>query len=203
MGFDFTKGKTSQYFVITCLFVTDNRPVEKIAKKIIGGFEEKERRRHGGALHANKETDRTRRKLLNQLASRNDVSIVAIYLNKKKVHTRLQDQKHILYNFVANILIDRLCRQSFIPNDEEIMLIASKRETKKLLNDNFKSYLENQPVGTRKIRVNISLKTPVEDKCLQVVDFASWAIFRNREQNDDTYYNIIKGIVVQESPLFP
>ena len=131
------------------------------------------------------------------------MSIVAIYLNKKKVYTHLQDQKHILYNFVANILLDRLSRQSFISRGDEIALVASKRETNKLLNENFKSYLDNQPMGARKLKVKTLVKSPHEDKCLQAVDFASWAIFRNREHGDDTYFNIIKNRIVQEAPLFP
>ena len=69
MGFDFTKAKTSKYFVITCLFVANKRPVEKIARNVIRGFSAKERKRHGGELHANSEQDRTRSKILTQLAA--------------------------------------------------------------------------------------------------------------------------------------
>lgn len=203
MGFDFAKSKTSQYFVITCLFVQNKRPVEKIAKNIIRNFNAKERKRHGGALHANSETDRTRRKLLTQLASRDDVSVIAIYLNKKRVYTHLQDQKHILYNFVANILLDRLCKQSLLSLDESIELIASRRETNKLLNENFKSYLEGKVNNNHKIDIKVTVRTPMQEKCLQVVDFASWAIYRNREHKDDSYYNLIKSVVIEDHPLFP
>jgi hypothetical protein len=203
MGFNFEKPKTSQYFVITCLIVKNNKPIDKIVKNIVRNFSAKDRKRHGGMLHANKESERTRRKLLNLIAARDDVIAVAIYLNKKKVYTHLQDQKHILYNFVANILLDRLSRETFFTDTEEVTLVASRRETKKLLNDNFKSYLENQPMGNRRIKINIVVNKPYEDKCLQVVDFISWAIYRNREHGDDSYYNIIKNIIVQESPLFP
>ena len=38
---------------------------------------------------------------------------------------------------------------------------------------------------------------------LQAVDFASWAIFRKYEKNDDSYYRIIKGKIIEENPLFP
>jgi hypothetical protein len=203
MGFNFSKMGTSKYFVITCLIVKNSKPIEKLAKNIVRNFGAKERARHQGVLHAHKETDSTRRKLLNQLASRDDVIVVAIYLNKNKVYTHLQDQKHLLYNFVANILLDRLSREAFLSESDEISLVASRRETKKLLNDNFKDHLEDQFSFKRKLKVKITIKRPNEDKCLQVVDFVSWAIFRNREHGDDTYYNIIKNIVVQESPLFP
>ena len=203
MGFDFTKKKTSQYFIITCLFSANNRPLQKIIKRTIKSFSVKERLRHHGVLHAHKETDRTRRKILNELAQQN-VSVISIYLNKKRVHTHLKDQKHILYNFVSNILIDRICTNNIIPTDSPIELIASRRETNKILTDNFKKYLQSQIKGNHtKVNIAVAVKTPSQEKGLQVADFACWAIFRNREHKDDTYYNMIKGVIVEESPLFP
>lgn len=202
MGFDYTKPKTSKYFVITCLFVNNHRPVEKIVKNIVRNFSLAERKRHKGELHAHQEIERTRLKLLDELASKEGVSAVAVILNKQKVYTHLQKQKHFLYNFVANILLDRLLKQSFMPNIDEITLVASRRETKKLLNDNFKDYLENRPVGSRKIKVNIKVSTPGQEKCLQVVDFVSWAIYRSQEHGDETYLKVIRHLV-QETPLFP
>lgn len=153
-------------------------------------------------MHATSETDRTRIKILTQLAARKDVSIISIYLNKEKVYTHLQDQKHILYNLVANILLDRICKRSLIPTDEPIELIASRRETKKLLNENFKSYVERQVTGNHKIDITVSVKTPTQEKCLQIVDFASWAIYRDREHKDDSYRNLIKNILIEDRPLF-
>jgi hypothetical protein len=47
------------------------------------------------------------------------------------------------------------------------------------------------------------IKTPAEEKALQVVDFVSWAIFRKYEKKDRGYYNIIKKKIVEESSLFP
>lgn len=202
MGFDFTKPKTSKYFVVTCLIVDKKRPIEKIPRKIMRDFTPSERKRHGGCLHAYKETDRTRMKLLNELATK-EVSIVSIYLNKQKVYTQLQDEKHLLYNFVTNILLDRLSRSAQFKNRESVELIASKRETNKLLNDNFSSYIENKLRDNHRVAIEVTIRTPQQEKGLQVADFACWAIYRNREHGDDTYYNVIKGVIVQESPLFP
>jgi hypothetical protein len=53
------------------------------------------------------------------------------------------------------------------------------------------------------VRINIAIKTSFEEKTLQAVDFASWAIFRKYEKNDDSYYKIIKGKIIEENPLFP
>jgi hypothetical protein len=40
--------------------------------------------------------------------SKKEISIMCIYLNKSKVYTKLQDEKHVLYNYVTNILLDRI-----------------------------------------------------------------------------------------------
>lgn len=199
MGFDFSKSKTSKYFVITCLAVTSKRPIEKIIRNIMKNFTAAERKRHCGTLHAYQETDRTRRKLLNDLASK-DVSVLSIYLNKGKVYAHLKAQKHVLYNYVTNILLDRIYNKALFPNEGDVTIVAARRETNKLLNENFKNYLQRK-VSSEHIQVEI--KTGTEEKCLQAVDFVCWAIFRNREHGDDTYRNIIKRIIIEESPLYP
>jgi len=84
-----------------------------------------------------------------------------------------------------------------------VEIIASRKETNKFLNENFKSYLNNQIRDRYKIDVLIQIKTPHQEKSLQAVDFVSWAIFRKYEYGDDIYYNIIKNKVVEENPLFP
>ena len=53
------------------------------------------------------------------------------------------------------------------------------------------------------MNIQIDIKTPAEEKSLQIVDFASWAIFRKYEKMDSGYYDMIKNIVVEENPLFP
>jgi hypothetical protein len=202
LGFSFSKKKTSQYFIVTFLFVKEKGPIEKIVKKIFEGFTKKEIKFHHGVLHCFRETPKTRIKLLEALTEK-DISIISIYLNKRKVYTRLQDEKHVLYNYITNILLDRVYTKKLIPLKMPIKLIASKRETNKFLNENFKMYLEGQLENTHKIKINVEIKSPHEEKCLQVIDFICWSIFRWREHGDESYRNIIKKKIVEESPLFP
>lgn len=200
LGFDFKKRGTTQFFVITCLFVEEKRPIEKIIKKVHSGLKKKVIKRIG-ALHAYKEKPITRRRVLRGLVEK-DCKVMTIYLNKSKVYTKLQDEKQILYNFVANILLDRIYTKKIIPV-KNINLIASRRETNKFLNVNFKKYLESKVIENHKAKFSIEIKTPSEEKALQAVDFVSWAIFRKYEKKDDSYYNIIKNNIFEESPLFP
>ena len=158
LGFDFSKEKTSKFFVVTFLF--------------------------------------------NDLAHK-DVRILSIWLNKSKVYTKLQNEKQVLYNYVTNILLDRAYSGRLIPADKTITLMASKRETNKFLNENFKTYPENQVIERHRIQLQIQIKTPAEEKALQMADFVCWAIFRRREFGDDEYWRLIRGKIVEESPLFP
>lgn len=201
LGFNFKKKKTSKYFVIACMFVKDKKSVEKVIKNIFAKFSKTETKNHNGVLHACKEKPLTRQKLLN-LLNKKDISVISIYLNKSKVYTKLQDEKHVLYNYVANILIDRIYTKKLISIVEPIILIASRRETNKFLNQNFCNYLSNQVVGNHKIKISIEIKTPKQEKCLQVVDFICWATFRKYEHKDETYSNLIKSKIVEESSLF-
>lgn len=154
-----------------------------------------------GVLHAYQEDKITKIRLLEQVATR-DCSVLVIVLNKQKVYTKLQDEKAVLYNYVTNILLDRLFNKKPIPPDEPIEMLASRRETKKLLNENFKSYLQSKIVNNHKLQLSIEIASPSKEKSLQVVDFVSWSIFRKYEQNDKTYYNLIKSKVIEEAPLF-
>ena len=128
---------------------------------------------------------------------------MTIFLNKRKVYTRLQDEKHVLYNYVTNILLDRIFSKRFLPEMESITLIASKRETNKFLNENFSGYLNRKVSNAHNIKFTVEIKTPADEKSLQAVDFASWAIFRKYEFEDEEYYNLIKGKIKEENPLFP
>ncbi len=200
LGFN-PKKKNSKYFVITVLFASDKKPLESIVKKIHKNLRKRVKRLSGGVLHSVKEKPITRKRLLRSLSEK-DIAIMTIYLNKSKVYTHLQDEKHVLYNYVTNILLDRIMTKH-LDKDREITLIAEKRETNKFINEGFRSYIEGQLKNKHKALIKIEIKTPREEKALQVVDFASWAIFRKYEHGDDSYYKLIKNKIIEESPLFP
>lgn len=86
---------------------------------------------------------------------------------------------------------------------QQIYLVASRRETNKFLNDNFKNYLENQLHIKHKVKITIEIKSPTQEKALQVVDMVSWAMFRKIEHKDQSYALLLKDKIIEESPLFP
>ena len=202
LGFDFKKKGTSQFFIVTILYTRDSKgALEKIVKKTHSELAKKFKRRIG-VLHAVQEKPITRLRILKRISEK-ECGVMAIYLNKKKVHTHLQDEKQVLYNFVTNILLDRIYSKKILSPDLSIEFVASRRETNKFLNENFRDYLTRQIKNNHKGLIKVSIKTPAEEKCLQAVDFLSWAIFRKYERGDESYYKVFRKKISEENPLFP
>lgn len=201
LGFNFSKKKTSRFFVIALLFVKNKKPLEKIIKRTMAHFNKIERKSHHGMIHAYKEHPKTIYKILDSLSSQ-DISVMSIYLNKRKVYTKLQNEKHILYNYVTNILLDRIFTRKLLPFDHPITLIAAKKETNRFLNDNFCSYIKTKTSTNHKLDLSIEIKPAQQDKCLQLIDCISWSIFKDYEYNDESYINTIRPKIVEERSLF-
>lgn len=199
LGFNWSKKKTSKYFIITVLFVPHVRKVQKIVSKVHSTLR-KSHKAKSGVLHAYKESPTTRHRML-RLLSEDNITVMTICLNKKKVYTQLQNEQNVLYNYVVNILLDRINTRKLIPTDEKIILIASRKDTNKFLNNNFTDYLEGVKSG-HGLDLSVEIKTPHAEKCLQAADFLSWSIFRKYEHNDMSYYNMIKDIIVEEFWLY-
>ncbi len=98
---------------------------------------------------------------------------MVIRLNKKKVYAALQNEKVVLYNYTTNILLDRILNRKLMPDLDNISFVASRRETNKFMNENFKNYLNSQINNKHKINFKSCIKTPSEEKGLRVVDFIS------------------------------
>lgn len=200
LGFDLRKKGTSKHFVITFLFAANARVIEKAVRDVHRTLK-KSHKMSGGVLHCFRQKPIVRCRLLKRLSEKN-CSVMTIYLNKEKVYTKLPEEKDILYNYVTNILLDRIVTKKLIPPNDKIILIASRKETNKFINDNFKTYLETRVMSDHKLNLHIEIKTPHEAKGLQAVDFLSWAIFRKYEKGDESYYNLFKRIIAEENSLF-
>jgi len=201
LGFDLKKSGTSRYFIVTFLFTDKKRPIEKLVRNIHAGLRKKYKIR-SGVLHAASQKKITNMRLCRALASM-PVKLMTIYLDKTKVHTKMEYEKPVLYNYIVNILLDRVITGKFIKADTPVELIASRRETNKFLNQNFKDYLVNQAGVKNKFQLVVKIKTPYEEKSLQAVDIASWAIFRKYEREDEEFYRVLKPIIYQENAIFP
>lgn len=179
----------------------DARTLERVIKKIWKPL--KREYRTLGELHASHEKDITRKRVLERLSEVSDLKVLCIILNKQKVYVDLQNQKNYLYNYTANILLDRLHTKEVLKPKEPIHLFIDRKDTNKRLRENFISYLTASMKERRDGTFAVELHASHENKSLQAVDFISWAIFRKYERGDYEFYELIKNRVVDERLLFP
>jgi len=193
--------RSSRWFVLTIVLTNNHRKVEKSIKKVHRGLKKKFKKVK--ELHAYHVDSVSRKRVLRNLSEIEDLQIHCIILNKKKVHVDLKNQKNYLYNFTANILLDRLYGKSNFKNDDQILIYIDQRETNKFLKKNFEDYLNSCLSKKGGNGFKIRIKPSHTEKCLQAVDFISWAIFRKYERSDYEFYEIIKNKIIGESLLFP
>jgi len=193
--------KSSRWFILTMAFTNNHRKIEKCIKKVHRNL--KKKYKQVAELHAYHTDAITRKRILQLLSEAEDLKILCIILNKKKVHIDLQNQKNYLYNYTANILLDRLSNKKIYNTGDKIRVCIDQRETNKFLKENFKNYLNSNLVKKENNDFEVKIRPSQAEKCLQAVDFISWAIFRKYEKNDYEYYEIIKNKVIEENLLFP
>jgi hypothetical protein len=97
----------------------------------------------------------------------------------------------------VNILLDRITTKKIIPTKNTIQFIASRRETSKLLNQNFLGYLRKS-AEVKPFTLEFHIKTPLQEKGLQIVDFCCWAIYQKYEKQEESYYALIKPLIIEE-----
>ncbi|MFH1286578.1 MAG: DUF3800 domain-containing protein [Candidatus Magasanikbacteria bacterium] len=196
----FSKG-SSEWFLFTILLTKKHRRVEKVVKKVHKGLRKKYK--NVGELHAYHSDDITKKRMLKKLSELEDVNILCVLLNKKKVYLDLQNQNNYLYNYTANIILDRLHNKDIVSENEVIKLCIDQKYTNKFIEDNFENYLTKKLDGWKNDNITMLVKPSHTEKCLQAVDFISWAIFRKYERGDYEFYDIIKDKIIEERLLFP
>lgn len=195
------KTDSSKWFLFTLVIIDDNRSLERVIKKERKNLKKKYQKSFS-ELHAYHCDDLTRKRVLKSLSELN-ISIVTTVLNKQKVYIDFQNQKNYLYNYSANILLERLINKNIIRDDEVLDLVVDRKDTKKNLKNNFINYITEGMNNRRKGNFKMQLSKSHEDKGLQAVDFLSWAIFRKYEKGDFEFYEIIKDKIIEENLLFP
>lgn len=196
LGFDFVKRRTSSFFIVTILCVDQKRPIEKLVKKIHSGLRKKFIMRHS-MLHAAKEEPITVLRFCRDVVGK-DCKIMSIVIDKTLLSNEVRLQKHIFYTTVVSVLLHRMAQRGLLSKGKTIALIASRRETNKFLNRQFKEYLQHKLKTEHEIELRVEIKNPSAEKCLQAVDMVSWSIFRKYEFADNKYYSLLSEILVEE-----
>jgi hypothetical protein len=196
LGFDFTKQGTSGHFIATFLISTNHKSVISAVKKVFRTMSGTEIKHSHGVLHAYYEKKETRIKLLRYLAER-DIQIAVMRYDKRKV--LVADDEHTIYNSIVTTLINRLYIEGFIGRDEEIHLIASRKNTNRQLNEQFKTVVLG---NSKPPSLSVDVIKPSDDKALQAVDFVSWAFQNKYETGNSSYTDIVAEKVIREYDYF-
>ena len=194
--FDLTKKGSSKKFSIAFLVVKNKRPVQKLVKKVFKTLPPALIRKCNGVLHAKYEKPVTIKRLLTGLATK-DVFIASMCLDKRKI--LLSTDQNELYTNIVISLINRLYADGLFDNNYDINLIASQRNTSRSLNKRFSDNLIESKHGKK---FAVSIVKPSDDKCLQAVDFVSWALWQKYEREDNTYSDLITDKIIHEYEMY-
>ena len=189
---------TSRYFAMTFLLTDNKRVLDKIVKKVYKGLSKtdiKHRKRKNGVLHAYYEDKVTIKRLLTLLSETN-IKVITIRLDKRKLHIPMKNTA--LYTHITNTLLNKCLDNNILSLNEPISFIASKIYTKKKYSNEFLHSLEND----NNLNIEVDIKTPFEDKGLQVADFVSWSLFQKYEHGNSEYTEIISKIIIGDYELF-
>jgi hypothetical protein len=196
LGFDFSKQGTSGTFLITFLITNNKRPILTLVKKVFMSLPLATKYKNSGILHARYEKPATVKKLLSILAIK-DVKVATMRLDKRKVF--IAGNPNDLYANIVTSLINRLYADGVFENSENVILIASQRNTSQSLNERFTESVVNSTLGTS---FTVKIVKPADDKCLQAVDFVSWAFWQKYVKEDYSYTDLIADIVIHEYEMY-
>ncbi|MCL2526100.1 MAG: DUF3800 domain-containing protein [Coriobacteriia bacterium] len=199
LGFDFTKSKTTRWFLVTFLMCESKRPVEKVVSSTFNALRKSSQKNRGGILHAVSEKDSTRRRMLEGL-SKKDIKVFVLRIDKKSAFFASEQREHVLYAFYVNMLLKNV--MSELDNSGcKLKFIASSKHTNRYYNEAFLSLLSvtGEKLGAD---LEVVLRKPSQEKGLQAVDFVSWSLFQDCERGIDHYKNMIRDKIVYDEELF-
>lgn len=199
LGFDFTRKRTSTFFLVACLLTDQPRPIEKLVRKTHSNLRKKSNMRDG-TLHASKEEPGVINYFCRELGKKR-CRLATIIFDKTKIPFPLRKEKHALYTHVIAVLLARLLHRGLVSKNEKIRLVVSKRETNKFLNRSFHEELRLCLQNDHAMNLTVAIKTPAEAKCLQAADIVSWSLFRKYEYGDEKYYVLLQPIITEEHAL--
>jgi hypothetical protein len=192
------KEASSKYFIITLLSCDENelyeirRIIKKVRLKII-----KKKIRKYPELKGNNSTDKIREEVLNKF-NKTRSEIFVIILEKSQVFEYLKNKKNKLYNYISNLILNECSLEN-----SNISLVVDKSKTNRSLREDFDNYIRKNIVEKNdNCKLTIKHENSQKDSCLQVLDFVSWAIFRNYEHKDSRFIEIIKDKIVIKKEVF-
>ena len=190
----------SKNFIITFLIVDTEKEVSNVMKTLYKWMDGKKiRRKKSAFFHANQEWRASVKRALD-LASRRNIRIVSLILDKNIFSWKEKENVHQLYNKCVWYLLEQCERRNYFSFKDKHYFIASRKETKKQLNEDFITYVALSHSDL--LDIDICIKNPSEVKWLELVDPISYAIYQKYEKWNLELYSIIKNKILLELKNF-
>lgn len=164
--------KSTRFFIVTALYVYDVVAVRRLARDIHKG---KRNKNKANQLHAHKESDQTRKKILEKVRKLQIQCIVSI-IDKTLIIT----EDPYLYT------LEKIAKYLHTKNISNITL--AKRDTRKKYNTNLINLFFTY-------NISVTLTSPIEEKALQIADFYSWIMFSHLEHDKSYFYNKLQHTI--------
>jgi len=190
----------SKFFIITFLIANNEKEISNVMKNLYKWMEGKKvRRKKSAFFHANQEWKASVKRALD-LASRRDIKVVSLVLQKDIISRKDKENIHSLYNKAVWYLLEQCERRNYLTYKDKHYFIASRKETKRQLNENFISYLASSHSDL--LDIDIIIDNPSQIKWLELVDPISFAIYQKYEYWDLELYSVIKNKIILELQNF-
>ena len=200
LGFNFSKLKTSQYFVIALLVVYDmksNKKIEKAVQRTLKNkIRKKKRKANTIELKGSKTSFKVKEYFYRQIKDCK-FEIYSIVLNKKRVYPELRRNKERLYNYLARLILGK-CPLKKV---QTRLILKVDRSKAKKEQGAFDRYLifQIQAILSPKIPLEIYHIDSKESKGVQAMDMFIWGIFRKYENSDLEWYRVFREKVKFET----
>jgi hypothetical protein len=191
IGGDITKQSISNNFYCALIISDKPKDIERSIKKTVQGFSPNQIKKFSGTLHAYRELDKTRLRLLNYLA-RTDIKIAVLKVDKQKLHSKFPKQDDTaLYQYTVAQFIGKAVKGGIIELEDTIVLsryFVTKTQNNRLIE------MVSVETNTENCRVEPASQNP----CLQAVDFIAWAYYMKHERNRSDFFDVISHKVIAD-----
>ncbi len=189
MGFE----RNRPYFIICALLLNLDQMkavkniVKRTSQEIYADDENKE-------LHANEMLFSEKIIFFNYL-QKADFEISFLTINKDKIHPIFFKKKHIYFNYVIYLLLEKVMKEY---SNREIYIIVDNRNIKVTAEDSLNEYLNIELIKNKQYVKNIHLKysDSKENRYLQVVDLLANAIYAKYNFGKTYFYDYIVTKVI-------
>lgn len=207
LGFDFSKSKTSNKFVITILVCDGADSISSFKKAVRRTLKNKlnPKNKKNRVVHELKGTGTAlsiKQYFYRQIPA-SEWRLYSVALNKVRVdnHLRSKQGKKKLYNFLARFLLEKVDLTDAAP---AVTLIMDRCKNKEEIKD-FNSYVANQLESLLPLNIplNIYHESSQDSPGLQAVDLFCWGIYRKYEKQDLEWYREYSGKIAFETEYLP